>query len=94
LPCANREREERVLLRDVGESDVALRSLEVSFEIFEVLILTASQRSRAVDTYWGWQLLERSALSCLQEGESAPEPSAKTNGVGPEILLRRPNSVT
>jgi len=41
LPCANREREERVLLRDAGESDVALRILEVSLEIREVLILTA-----------------------------------------------------
>jgi hypothetical protein len=39
LPCANREREDRVLLRDVGEREVALMILEVSFESLEVLIL-------------------------------------------------------
>jgi hypothetical protein len=43
LLCANREREDRVLLRDVEEREVALIILEVSFEILEVLILPVGQ---------------------------------------------------
>ena len=38
LSCANREREDRVLLRVVGEKDVSLIIFEVSREILEVLI--------------------------------------------------------
>jgi hypothetical protein len=73
LPCANREREERVLLRDVGESAVALIILEVSLEILEVLIMMVSHATlRAVEIYWSCSFRRRSALSCLQEGESTP----------------------
>jgi hypothetical protein len=43
LPCANREREDRVLLRAVDEREVVLMILEVSFEILEVLILLVGQ---------------------------------------------------
>jgi hypothetical protein len=49
LPCAKREREDRVLLRDVGERDVALMILEVSFEILEVLISMVGQATCTAD---------------------------------------------
>jgi hypothetical protein len=87
LPSANREREDRVLLRDVGEKVVALNILEVSFEILEVLILMVGQGTCTTGTRpMGTAVADCSALSYLQNGGLPPESSTVPR-VGPQLEI-------
>jgi hypothetical protein len=72
LPCANREREGRVLLRDVGERDVAVIILEVSFESLEVLISMVGQASCTADETYGRCSYKVLCTVLPAEGCSAP----------------------
>jgi len=84
LPCANREREDRVLLRDVDEREVALIILEVSFEILEVLILPVGQVLELPGKpYREVQLqssLQRLTKGTCKKRSSPPESSAVVTG--------------
>jgi len=69
-----------VLLRDVGERDVALMILEVSFEILEVLISVVGQATCTADETYGRCSDRVLCAVYLQKGVQPPESSAKPTG--------------
>ncbi len=94
LPCANREREERVLIRDADGGKVALMILEVSLEILEVLILPVGQGSCTTRSkLWEVQLQSPVLLHVLQQkyctcrSEAHPLNRALWRRVGPQIKM-------